>query len=172
VRKSIFADAFAHHVWATLRLIDVCLPLSPAQLETAVQGTYGSILKTLRHFVEGDGSYLFGITGDRAYLVDEDHLELPEVRAVMERYGAAWSRLLAQDLDPDTVFTEHDDDGYERDAPLGIRLAQALDHGTDHRSQICTTLTTLGVKPPDIDVWAFGASAGRIVERWPASQEH
>ena len=40
---------------------------------------------------------------------------------------------------------------------MGIRLAQALHHGTDHRSQICTALTTLGVEPPEIDVWAFAA---------------
>jgi uncharacterized damage-inducible protein DinB len=172
MKKSVLSDAFAHHVWATLQLIDVCLPLSPPQIATTVPGTYGSILKTFRHFVEGDGSYLFGITGDRAYLSDEDGMDLPELRALMERHGAAWSRLLAQDLDPDTVLTEHDDDGYERDAPLSIRLAQALDHGTDHRSQICTILTTLGVKPPEIDVWAFGAREDRIVERWPASQEH
>jgi uncharacterized damage-inducible protein DinB len=171
MRKSVLADAFAHHLWATLRLIDACLALTPAQLATAVPGTYGPILKTFRHLVEGDGSYLFGITGDRAYLIDEDHLELPELRAVMEPHGAAWSRLLAQDLDPDAVFVEHDDDGYERDAPLSIRLAQALDHGTDHRSQICTTLTTVGVKPPGIDVWDYAAHEGRIVERWPASQE-
>ena len=44
-------DAFAHHVWATLTLMDVCLALGPGQLETAVPGTYGSILDTMRHTV-------------------------------------------------------------------------------------------------------------------------
>jgi uncharacterized damage-inducible protein DinB len=38
----------------------------------------------------------------------------------------------------------------------GDRLAHALHHGTDHRSQICTALTSLGVKPPGIDVWESG----------------
>jgi uncharacterized damage-inducible protein DinB len=52
---------------------------------------------------------------------------------------------------------------------MGIRLAQALHHGTDHRSQICTTLTTLGVEPPSIDVWDFGARDGRVIEIPPAS---
>lgn len=172
MRKSIIGDAFAHHVWATLRLIDACLPLSPAQLGTAVPGTYGPILETMRHRVDGDSSYLYAMTGDRAHLVDEDHMSLRELRAAMEGHGATWSKILAQDLDPDAVLLEHDDDGYERDAPVGIRLAQALHHGTDHRSQICTALTVLGVKPPSIDVWDFGLQEGRIVERWPASQEH
>ena len=35
---------------------------------------------------------------------------------------------------------------------------------TDHRSQICTALTTLGPEPPLIDVWAFGLQTGRVVE--------
>jgi uncharacterized damage-inducible protein DinB len=172
MKKSALGDAFAHHVWATLRLVDACLGLRSEQLRTAVPGTYGPILETMRHLLDGDSSYLYAITGDRAHLIDEDHMDLRELRAAMEGHGVAWSKILAQDVDPDAVFVEHDDDGYERDAPLSIRLAQALHHGTDHRSQICTALTTVGVKPPAIDVWDFGLQEGRIVERWPASQEH
>ncbi|MBA3739470.1 MAG: hypothetical protein H0W97_13015, partial [Actinobacteria bacterium] len=63
----------------------------------------------------------------------------------------------------------HRDDGSETHAPLSIRLAQALHHGTDHRSQICTALTTLGVEPPAIDVWDFGVQDGRVVEIPPTS---
>jgi len=50
--RSPIDEAFAHHVWATLRLIDGC-ELSPEQLEAAVPGTYGSILETMRHLVGG-----------------------------------------------------------------------------------------------------------------------
>jgi hypothetical protein len=39
----------------------------------------------------------------------------------------------------------------------------------DHRSQICTALTTLGVEPPAIDVWDFGIETGRITEVPPTS---
>jgi uncharacterized damage-inducible protein DinB len=44
-----------------------------------------------------------------------------------------------------------------------------LEHGTDHRSQICTALTTLGVEPPKIDVMNFGLTAGRVVEKMPGA---
>jgi uncharacterized damage-inducible protein DinB len=47
------------------------------------------------------------------------------------------------------------DDGSESHATAGIRLAQAIHHGTDHRSQVCTALTTLGIEPPAIDVWDY-----------------
>ena len=62
MNRSLLEDAFAHHVWATLRLIDTCLALSPEQLETSVPGTYGSILETMRHLVGGDSSYLSVLT--------------------------------------------------------------------------------------------------------------
>ncbi len=96
-------------------------------------------------------------------------MDLAELRAAMEGHGAAWSAILADDPDPDAVLERHRDDGSQTDAPVSIRLAQALHHGTDHRSQICTALTTLGVEPPFIDVWDFGLLDGRVVEFPPTS---
>jgi uncharacterized damage-inducible protein DinB len=165
--STLLDDAFAHHVWATVRLIDACTPLSPEQLANDVPGTYGSIMKTLRHLVDGDGFYLYGITGDRADAVDTERMDLRELQSAIKTNSAAWSRLLAQNPDPDAITLEQDDDGFERRATTGIRFAQALHHGTDHRSQICTALTRLGLEPPIIDVWEFGKEVGRNVEVEP-----
>lgn len=167
--RSILEDAFGHHVWATLRLIDACLLLSPEQLETAVPGTYGSILDTMRHLVGADSSYLFVTSGERTARIDEDRMDLGELRSTMQGHGPEWSRLVAQDLDPDAVLVRRRDDGSETHAPMSIRLAQVLHHGTDHRSQICTALTTLGMEPPAIDVWDYGAQDGRVVEIPPGA---
>jgi uncharacterized damage-inducible protein DinB len=162
--RSLLADAFGHHVWATHRVIDACRPLAPSQLDTAVAGIYGSILGTLRHLVEADTWYLFALTGGRMAGVDADEMGLDDLGAVMEANGAAWSSLLAEDLDPDAVVVRQRDDGSESHAPAGIRLAQALHHGSDHRSQVCTALTTLGLRPPEVDVWDFAESEGRLEE--------
>lgn len=164
---SLLADAFGHHVWATLRLIDTCLSLSPEQLASGVPGTYGSILETMRHLVGADASYLSVMTGGRTAEIEEAGMDLHELRAAMEANGPAWASLLGQDPDPDSVVVRHRDDGSESRAPLGIRLAQALHHGTDHRSQVCTALTALGVEPPAIDVWDFAWTDGRLVEVAP-----
>jgi uncharacterized damage-inducible protein DinB len=165
---SALQDGFAHHVWATLRLIDSCLALDPDQLETAVPGTYGSILDTMRHLVGADASYLFVTSGGASPVIDEDSMDLAELRSVVERHGPAWSALLGQDPDTDAVIVRRRDDGSESHAPMSIRLAQVLHHGTDHRSQICTALTTLGIEPPSIDVWDFGWQDGRVFEVPPA----
>jgi uncharacterized damage-inducible protein DinB len=167
--RSLLDEAFSHHVWATLRLIDTCLELTPEQLNVAVPGTYGSILETMRHFVGGDALYLLHLTGDPARQIDTNDMDLRGLRDAMEADERAWIDLLAKDLNPAAVVKDVDEEGYMRDASIGIRLAQALNHGTDHRSQICTALTTLGVEPPGIDVWAFGAETGRVLDIPPTT---
>jgi uncharacterized damage-inducible protein DinB len=157
----ILADAFGHHAWATIRVLDACAALEPGQLVTAVPGTYGSILETIRHTVDGDVFYLDVLLG-RHEPFDKDSSDIPTLRAVMERHEADWRDLIAGELDPATDVVEHEDNGYETHAPLGIRLAQALYHGTDHRSQVCTALSSLGIEPPGIEVWDYGHLDGRV----------
>lgn len=169
MNRSLLDDAFAHHVWATLQLIDACAPLTEAQLATAAPGTYGSILDTMRHLVGSDASYLRVLTGERSAVLDADGLSLAELRAVMEANGPAWRALVAQDLDADEVVVRHRPDGSESHAARGVRIAQVLHHGTDHRSQICTALTGLGVEPPSIDAWDYARHAGRLTEIKPAT---
>jgi uncharacterized damage-inducible protein DinB len=169
VNTSLLKDPFGHHVWATLRLIDACLVLTPEQLQASVSGTYGVIIETMRHIVGADASYLFVLSAGQVPMIDEAALDLAQLRTVMEANGEAWSSLLAENLDPDRVVTRHRDDGSQSQAPMSIRLGQALHHGSDHRSQICTALTALGIEPPAIDVWDFADHGGRLVVVPPAS---
>ncbi|MBI3522305.1 MAG: hypothetical protein HY071_04295 [Chloroflexi bacterium] len=166
--RSPLKDAFAHHLWATLRILNACAALSAEQLGTIVPSTKRSILDTARHFVGGDALYLSWLTEDRAFVVDTKAMDLAALRSTMARQEVGWSKLLALDLDPDTVVTDIDRAGYKRDAPVGVRLAQALHHGTDHRSQISTALTLLGVEPPAIDVWDYGMDTGRVTDIPPS----
>jgi uncharacterized damage-inducible protein DinB len=167
--KTLLDDAFAHHTWATLRVMDVCAQLDPEQLEATAPGTYGSILDTLRHIAAADSGYLFAMTGGKVQPIDEERMDLAELRKTIEGFVSEYTALLATDLDPDRIVVRHRDDGSETHAPLGIRLAQAVHHGTDHRSQICTILTTLGVEPPAIDVWDYADQDGRLTEIPPTA---
>lgn len=159
---SLLGDALTHHVWATECLFDACARLSPDQLEASVPGTYGSIIATLRHLVSSDRWYLsFFPPGQGLGAIDEQtDAGLDELRAAMAVNGAAWTELLQGDLDPDQDIVEIDN-GWEVHSPLGLRLAQVIHHGTDHRSQVCTVLSTLGVTPPEIDLWAWARETGR-----------
>lgn len=157
---SLLDDAMAHHIWATQTLIDACAHLSPDQLSTPAPGTYGSILETLRHLVASDCFYLTFFRDGPPRCDEEAKLGLDEVRSVITANGTDWMALLARGLDGEADTVEQGD-GWTFHAPISFRLAQVVHHGTDHRSQICTALTSLGVDPPNIDLWAFGEATGR-----------
>jgi uncharacterized damage-inducible protein DinB len=157
---SLLDDAVAHHVWATERLIEACAELPPEQLRTPVPGTYGSIFETLRHLVASDTWFLTFFREEVASVDDEAEMTLGDLRAAITANGAAWKELLTGAVDPETDVVEQGD-GWEFHAPMGLRLAQVIHHGTDHRSQVCTALTGLGVEPPEIDLWAYGEVSGR-----------
>ncbi len=159
--SSLLDDAFAHNVWATQRLIDACVPLTAEQLATDVPGTYGSIIGTLRHLVESDSWYLSFFRDDGIARVDEDaDVDLQRLRAAITTNGALWAAVLAEGQDPDRRIEEIDGE-WRFHTAVGARLAQVVHHGTDHRSQVCTVLTSLGIEPPDIDVWAYAEATGR-----------
>lgn len=166
--RSQLDDAFGHHVWATQKLLDTCNQLNADQLRTTVTGTFGSIIDTARHLVGADCSYLFALTAGTVPLIDDGDMGVPDLQQVMTDNEAAWKVLLAEDLNPEANVIRYRADGSEGHAPTGIRLAQALHHGTDHRSQICTILTMLGVEPPAIDVWDYAEKDGRLTEVPPA----
>jgi uncharacterized damage-inducible protein DinB len=128
--RSVLADAFDHHVWATLVVLDQLAALSDDQLATAIPGTYGTIMDTARHLVGADRWYLFTLTNGAVEEIEESSMGVAALRAAMEPDGAHW-------------------------------LAQAIHHGTDHRSQLCTGLTALGIEPPEIDVWEWAKTPGK-----------
>lgn len=170
----ILTDAFRHHVWATLQVLDACAGLSDAQLASNVPGTYGSIIDTARHLVSADANYLALLSGDRVERLseeDEETLSIAELRALMASYGPIWDEVVASADDARRPYVRHRDDGSTFSAPAGVRLAQVPHHGTDHRSQICTALTTLGITPPEIDVWDYATAEGLTAETPPTDPD-
>src|SRR5438093_12631697 len=131
-------DAFGNHVWATQQVLDTCAGLTLEQLAAPSPGTYGPIIDTLRHIVQADSYYLSILTDRRVELIDEDNtLAIDDLKALMEGYGDEWTALLARDLDPDEELIARGESSAFA-ATMGIRLAQAIHHGSDHRSQVCT----------------------------------
>ncbi len=167
MKGSLLQDAFGHHVWASLQLLQACAALTDEQLQETVPGTYGSIIDTMRHLVGADYGYLSVLAPGSFGDLDEEAADVPALQAAMQATGPVWAALLDQDLDPAAVIVRHRDDGSESAAPLTIRLAQVVHHGTDHRSQVCTALTTLGIEPPEIDAWAYARQDGRLAETPP-----
>ena len=82
MNRPALADAFGHHVWATVRIIEACELLTSEQLTAAVPGTYGPIMDTLRHLVAADRGYLSLFEPSMAD-VDEETIDLATMRSIM-----------------------------------------------------------------------------------------
>ena len=76
-----------------------------------------------------------------------------------------WMRFLEQPFNAERTHVIRWHEGIDRDVPAGIVLAQAVHHGSDHRSQICTILTTLGLTIPPIGLWDYAEATDRAGRR-------
>jgi uncharacterized damage-inducible protein DinB len=152
---------FRHNLWANSCLFDVCAGLSEEQLDAKIVGTYGTIRDTLQHIVNAEKSYLSRIQTGHPFRRPEGAppmtmTEMEDaIRASGEGLIESASKVSAQDrVDIKWV------DGAQRSVPLTIIVTQAINHATEHRAQIMTTLTQLGIEPPNIDSWTYFASNG------------
>jgi uncharacterized damage-inducible protein DinB len=155
LRDDVLTTLFRHHRWANLGLLERCAPLGDAQLDATVAGTYGTIRDTLQHLVRAEQGYVSRITtGQRLQRPDDEPpMSMAQMAASLEETGdalIAWAgRVAAGDV------VEIDWDGTMRDVPKAVLMAQAINHATEHRSQIMTILTQLGIEPPELDGWTY-----------------
>ncbi len=155
-------EAFRYHRWANLHLLDVCAGLTAEQLQLTAAGTYGTIEATLAHLVGAEQRYIWRLTGDEPRFKEKDGF--PGVATLRDLAAASAGRMieLAEQINPDDEFETTFSDGRIR-LRSGVVLVQALHHGNDHRTHICTVLGSHEIAFGDMDVWAYGDSVGAIV---------
>lgn len=149
-----------HHVWATRALLDRCLELSPAELELATPGGYGSIRATLAHTVRADGRYLDRLLGrPRPAARLEDEPEPAALVAEVEAQARLWSQVVEglEGIDL-TLPAEPDEDPPYPEIPhaAAVVLVQAIHHGNEHRAHACSILGAHGLRVPDLSGWEYG----------------
>lgn len=149
-------DLFQHNLWANRRLIDFCAELDDDVLDATVHGTYGTIRATLMHIIGAELRYITLLRGEEMNRPPLERTPFPGfagLRELAQQSGAALAEIAAT-VEPGRMLTgERFGEPYS--IPAAVPLAQAVHHGSDHRSQIATILTQQGIEPPDIDVWTF-----------------
>jgi len=148
--------SFKHHAWATARLLGAAESLTEAQLMSPVAHTYGSVLDTLRHIAGSDSFYLFTLSNDYLEQPDTDAMTLTELSDLAATVAVGWSEYLAISPNPSGWRRDVDPSMCARDATVGLRLAQALHHGNEHRAHVCTQFSSFGLETPIVDAWTFG----------------
>ena len=160
---SHWMEAFRYHRWANLHLLDVCARLSAEQLELTTPGTYGTVSATLMHMAGAEQRYVARLTdGEPAYSEKDG---FPGVQPLADLITKSTDRLteLSESMGPNPDFTAKFRDAVYRLEP-GVIFVQALHHGNDHRTHICTIFGAHGIEYGDMDVWAYGEATGSLAK--------
>jgi len=151
-------ELFRHNSWANRRLLEFCAGLEPPILDSSAPGTMGSIIDTLRHLSGAEERYLEFLelaSSRRDEVMEGAKLDLPALQREAAGRTERWDRLLARKLDPGEVIERTRKDGTVDALPRATLLLQAIHHGNDHRTHICTILGAQGIEPPELDGWNF-----------------
>lgn len=156
-------EAFRYNKWANLHLLDVCATLSDEQLQLTAPGTYGTIAATLLHLFAAEQRYLRRLAGSKPEINEHDPaaLSLAILRKHAVRSGDQLIEAAKRITPEDTIDEERD--GQLMRLHLGVVLLQAVHHGNDHRTHVCTILGHYGIPYGDMDVWAYGEMSGAMV---------
>ena len=147
---------FRHHVWATQKLIDYCKSLPSEQLTDSAPGTRGTIMDTLVHLVAADQRYLAAMDGLAASprIHETESATLDELRVAVDAQAARWETLVDRAPDLDVTLPARGD-WPETKRAEDLLFLQAIHHGNDHRTHICTVLGANGLEVPDVSGWAY-----------------
>jgi len=150
------SEAFQHHTWATEKLIRHLRGLPDAALTATSPGVYGEVLATLSHLLDADGRYIQYLEGTPPPPTEGPDPTKPlTVLADQVRDQAVRWRMLLARVDELDVTIPARRDRPEMPHATNLLFDQALHHGNDHRTQICTVLSVNGYETPDLDVWTY-----------------
>jgi uncharacterized damage-inducible protein DinB len=152
--ESILVKLFEHNRWANLRAVEACAGLPDAQLDATVQGTAGTVRDTMMHIAGAEQRYVMRLSGRQPTYGERDGWPgVDTLRQALDESGRALIDLAGR-ADPDEVL-EGEYQGQPYELPVSTIYVQAINHATEHRSQIATILTQQGIEPPDFSGWAW-----------------
>ena len=160
----LLIEAFRYNKWANLHLLDVCAKLSDDQLQLTAPGTYGTISSTLLHLVAAEQRYLRRLAGTKPEINERDQSAptLAQLREHAARSGDQLIEVASRITAEDTI--EEEREGQLMKLHLWVVVVQAIHHGNDHRTHICTILGAHDIPYGEMDVWAYGQATGAIIQ--------
>ena len=157
---NVLAKLFEHNNWANMQIIQACYALNDEQLDAEPQSiTKGTIRRTLLHLVHSQQGYLLLLT----IPADQRQNPTPAFTELGESVRKSGEELLALARDDRKPFEPRltTRDGFYTD-PWVVML-QVINHATEHREQIKSMLSALGITPPEIDGWDFGRAHNALI---------
>jgi uncharacterized damage-inducible protein DinB len=155
VPETTLAEFIRYNNWANQRMFDACQELDEDQLATTLPGSYGTILNTLRHIIEGEEFYVELLTGHRPQ--PSFTWEPAPGLAIMKDYAAQVGNALVEALHHirPTDRVQEEDQGNKFHYQALAVFIQLINHGVEHRTNITTILSAGQLTPPVVDGWGY-----------------
>ena len=161
--ENFLEKLFEHNNWANAKIIQACAALSDEQLDAEPpSATKGSIRLTLLHLVNSQHNYLRTLTLPLEARLIAPTVAFAELQESANQSGAGLLALARGEQQPLTPHLQTKD-GYLVEP--WVLMVQIINHATEHREQIKSMLTFLGITPPDIDGWDYGDATGALVPK-------
>jgi uncharacterized damage-inducible protein DinB len=162
MNECILEILFEHNNWANLQIIQACSTLNDEQLDAEPKSaTQGSIRGTLFHLVTAQQGYLRLLT-----MPLEERLEsvpAPTFSDLRKHASISGEALLALARDESSIPKGQIQTRNGFFVEPWVIMVQVINHATEHREQIKSMLTSLGVDPPDIDGWNYGEFKNALI---------
>jgi uncharacterized damage-inducible protein DinB len=159
--ENILVKLFEHNNWANREIIQACSVLSDEQLDAEPQSvTKGSIRRTLLHLVSSQHGYLRTLTLPLEARLDAPTVAFAELQESASKSGEALLALARGEQKPLKPQLQTRDGFF---VEPWVLMVQIINHATEHREQISSMLSALGVAPPDLDGWAYGEVTNALI---------
>ena len=155
-----FRTLFRYHYWAWARVLDQVAKLSQDEYAESRPLDYGSLRATLVHALSAESGYLARWDGKP--------VESPISEETVATVDALRDRWSGQQQKMDAFLADLTNEGTTREikqvsartgqesvTPLWVLMAQIVNHGTQHRSEVALTITQLGHSPGDLDITRY-----------------
>jgi uncharacterized damage-inducible protein DinB len=147
---------FEHNAWANERLFEACEGLGEAQLAATLDGTFGSVRDTLVHIAGAQDRFVAALSETGPVSVFREREPFPGVAQLRDAVRASSDALIelaGRVQSGASVTTTYR--GEDFTLPVWLLFVQAINHATEHRTQIAAILTQQGIEPPGMDGWTY-----------------
>jgi uncharacterized damage-inducible protein DinB len=153
--ESTLVELIRYNNWANAQVLAACRALTDDQLDAAAPGAYGTIRDTLAHILRAEADYVGRMTGDSPQppFKRGERADPADLAAFAGQVAGAL--LDAVRRVPPTQLVHEEEDGQFIDYHARHLFIQAINHGIEHRTNVTTILSGLGLPAPEVDGWGY-----------------
>jgi uncharacterized damage-inducible protein DinB len=155
-KLEVIQHLYGYNEWANNRLMETAANVPDERLSETGNASFGNLLTGLAHIAGAQVVWLSRWRHGRnptSILGTQDKRRLAEVRETFDRSHADLRDFIEalKDEDIEQVLAFRDSSGGEHSNVLWQLMVHVANHGTYHRGEVASALSTLGHSPGDLD---------------------